>query len=441
MVIAPVCEVQEIWTVERTQEAQYLQLLNTAGVSAQYVEDILSRQLVSIGFGDLSSEPILIRIPSIEIQSAPTLLRNYGEISVYYPREPKTPNHLWVALNRPVDHFSEVSLNEAVSLRRVVNTLTHLLHTKRCFPDVVIAQWNEPQPDHLSHRFIIEIIPPRPESREVHNARDKVEFNNYILFKNRYTSSLPVVSETEREDDISFWRKSLVEEPIHPLTEKHDSDPINEWIHIQTSKGRAEKVLTNHFYETLQQEGIVIERNIISDVVVEEDHLEVKKPAFCPFCADEIMASQEIYKTSFSRVLYNFKPSNPGLHFLILPLRHVRRSEKLIEAEIKDMHILTLLLIEIFKQMKDRFDVEILTQDGPSVGQTVAHTHTHVMLRPFALQYLLVKINFDREPSLTREQMAPVVQEIGTRLRELFKGMISNDGELSHFIDSSADGQ
>jgi len=306
----PPSQIQEIWTIDQRQEDQYYELLKANGISPSYANEVLGRQSIGIKFGDLSSEIIPVWISPSILEPFPILLKDYGAISVYYPGLPKTRSHLLVVLNRVGSQLSNISLEEVLSLREVVNTIIHLLHTQRKFPDEVIAQWNEPQPGYPQDQFVIAIIPSRPESTEVFNVSEKVEFNNIVLFEGKYPCNLPLLTQTEMQDDISFWKKSLQEEPLLSLPQRADSEPIEEWMHILTAKNKAKKTLASYFYEALCQKGINIQKNFIAEEMVEEFLVENKKTG-CPFCDEKILTSQKVYETDWSYVFTISIPRRP----------------------------------------------------------------------------------------------------------------------------------
>jgi histidine triad (HIT) family protein len=136
----------------------------------------------------------------------------------------------------------------------------------------------------------------------------------------------------------------------------------------------------------------------------------------CPFCESSVIDSQTVYETALSRIFYNFKPTIPGAHFLIVPKRHLPTTDRLREDEVRDLHGIAQRLGKVLEEKTGRSDIKMYTQDGPSAGQTVGHTHMHMMLTPQALRHLFFSLNYQNEKPISAEEMRAVVEDIGQRL-------------------------
>ena len=407
----------ETWIVNQEQRKEWEALLKKADVTTEYAQTILARcAQVSIEFGiprEISKVVLPPSPPSVPEQ----LLWKDDEVSIYSARNPRVRHHIWVVLNRPVDRFSEVLPEEAIALRAAVNKVFRILRTHCGLPSAVIAQWNEPQPGQLAKRFTIEVIPPRAENITAHNILDKAECNGYVLFRGQYTPSLPAPTEKEVAQDEPLWRKAL-ESPLEPpFLKERTPNAAEPWIQIQASKNAAAQKMADWFFQILSEQGIEIERKSISSTIADEPlKTEVKA---CAFCLERIVSSQLIYESEFSYLLYNYKPSMPGMHFLIVPKRHVHSSDKLTEEEIQDMHELAIKLTQAFEQKMKRSDVKMYIQDGPSVGQTVAHSHMHILATPSSpLKDILFGMNYDAEKCYSREEMKPFIEWVISFFKE-----------------------
>lgn len=98
----------------------------------------------------------------------------------------------------------------------------------------------------------------------------------------------------------------------------------------------------------------------------------------CPFCRDEVIHSQQVYEGKLVRVLYNFRPALEG-HILIIPKRHVSLFENLTDDEIVEMKSAIQKMQTAFEKAYDKSDYILVLQNGPNGGQSVPHTHLHMI--------------------------------------------------------------
>lgn len=98
----------------------------------------------------------------------------------------------------------------------------------------------------------------------------------------------------------------------------------------------------------------------------------------CPFCT---LAKDRIwFETRHCLAFFDGYPLTEG-HTLVIPRRHVQSAFDLREEELSDLwstvgRVRKLLLKQF---APDAFNVGI--NDGPEAGQTVAHTHVHIIPR------------------------------------------------------------
>ncbi len=406
----------EEWILDETQKSDWESFLASQGLAYQTVENILSQhQLVTISFGNPSPIPPESPI-SADSSEIPSLLWENEEIEVFAPSHPRVRHHLWVALKRPTS-FSEVTSEEAIQLKSTVNKIVTTLQETLGLR-AVIAQWNEPQPGQLSKRYTIEVIPARMDSAQANNFWDKVECNNYVIFRGRFPPSIPAPSDAEKSEDYAFWKEILQNGQKIPFCTKRTADPIRDWLIKRSHFTSGAAKILECVEHILHKEGFRFQRAPTPQKIPDQQTRDVARG--CAFCNSSVIAKQTVYETELSRLFYNFKPATPGAHFLIVPKRHLRTTELLREDEVKDIHQLAQKLAKVLEEKTGRTDITMYTQDGPAVGQTVGHTHMHMMLTPQVLRQLFFSLNYEFEKPVSAEEMQSVVQEISQRLKHAF---------------------
>lgn len=407
--------VREVWIIH-SPKAKWEEILLNAGISETYVDALLQKHGITIQFGELKPADV----PKVSSSSfptlEPTLLWKDDYTSIYYPGVSRVAGHILVVLNAPKNGLSEVSSEDALKLRKTVNRVLQVQREKFHLTNTVIAQWNERQAGQPS-RFTVEVIPCRADSNDVHNALDKMLSNNYVLFRGMY----PYLSETEtsqkREEEIAKWKLAL-QDAESKIVEIPSIDPVMDWTQVQTHRWDAGYDLFNNFYETLLRQGLNVERTVTSETLDEPDILITPKRG-CAFCIPKVIDYQKVFESELCYVFYNFKPAVPGAHFLISPKRHLQFSHNLLAEEIRDMHELAQKLTKALEIKYGRKDVKMYIQDGPSVGQTVPHSHMHLMLTPDPVKYMLFSLNYDQEIPIPAEEMKRVTTEMKALLETL----------------------
>ena len=397
---------RERWVIDEGQKALWEETLGRAGVSAAYVEEVLARyKLVSLEFGRIAA----IReeaLPPLRADVPERLVWQDGTVSVYTARNPRVRHHLWVVLNRPVENFGAVSVDEALAMRAAANKIIRILREKCALPAAVVAQGNEA----LAGRFAMEIIPPRAETKRVHNICDKVECNNHVLFAGEFPEYLPAPGRDVADEDAAFWKEALVEDGGEPFLD--GAPEIEEsWTQVQVHRIRAGEELVDFLYQSLKRRGLRIERIGQPYEPSAPDSISVEIGQ-CAFCNERVVQMQKVFETARAVMLFNYKPALKGAHFLIVPKRHVRSSDRLTKEETEEMHRLAQKAVKAFEKVFGRKDAKMYFQDGPSVGQTVAHAHMHVMLPPDPIRYHLFSLNYEKERTYKREELEPSISEI-----------------------------
>ena len=113
-----------------------------------------------------------------------------------------------------------------------------------------------------------------------------------------------------------------------------------------------------------------------------------KDRAGCVFCKEEILKKQEMVSTGKTTILYNHQAYSKNAHFMILPFDHQESlhcvPDDQFDEMIQEAQKLNLAL-------GDTKNIVWFCQNGLHAGQTVPHTHMHVLHRPNPLN-LSVKI-------------------------------------------------
>ncbi len=410
---------QEEWIIDEHQKSQWEDLLKQHEIPLDYLQQVLSaHDLVRISFGKSHDLPTPTSREKQHLKE-PTLIYKGQGVEVYYPGEPRVRHHLWIVLERPVVSFLEVSKDELIQMKHVENTIRKIL-SEQFELSSIIAQSNQPQPGQIPDRFTIEVIPGRADSKTVHNVLDKTDCNSYVIFRDQFTAALPPPIETESQNDIEFWKKALSNASANCFSKETAHQPIKAWTQVQTNLALAKRKLIDDFYQVLIENNLHIERTSLPHETLDEPLVSDKSG--CSFCIEKVVQSQKVYETNLSYLLYNYKSAIPGSHFLIVPKRHVHDCADLREDEIQDMQELAQKLTLALQIEKNRSDVKMYIQDGPTVGQTVPHVNMHVLLTPSTLKYMLFSINYDQEKTLSLDQMKPLVEGIRKQLHHLPKG-------------------
>lgn len=100
----------------------------------------------------------------------------------------------------------------------------------------------------------------------------------------------------------------------------------------------------------------------------------------CPFCTEKILKEQSFYENELALALYNFKPLKIG-HTLIIPKRHEDRFENLSDEEVSAIGKAIKDVQKIFKRAYASDDYTLVMQNGKDAGQTVFHSHFHMVPR------------------------------------------------------------
>lgn len=409
--LSPIYE--EVWTIDANSQEAFNDFLRKEGVTLEYLNQVLEgHQAATIRFGEVAKQHAPFLKPAVQ-EELPRLLWENELLEVYLPGAPRLDHHLWVSFKRPISSFSEIPEEEYIELRRVVKKIQTIL--RETFGLVgFIFQTNQPQNRLLPGRFVLEMIPPRQDSKTIFNLQDKVECMNDTFWRDLFPLSLPTPTKEDKEKMALFW-KSALEEPLPSFSESRENEPLCHQPTPRIREAEEIKVMRDSIFQVLEQRFAILREK--TDTILSPPESFVPAKDTCTFCTKRILEGESVYESEFSYILYNYKPASSA-HFLILPKRHVRASEDLNEDELRDLYRLTCLLVELLQEERHSSDVVVYTQDSPAVAQKVPHSHTHVILKPPLFPYLIFTMNYDKEPTLTKEQMTPILAEFRAKIQE-----------------------
>ena len=118
-----------------------------------------------------------------------------------------------------------------------------------------------------------------------------------------------------------------------------------------------------------------------------------------PFCDENVIEKQWVYKGESINVLYNYRPigfGNEKLHFLVLPKNHRPTFYQLSEEEYQEALIIVQKLLHHFSQTREIHEAHLFHKSGKDAGQTVPHWHLHVVFTTSDWQTCLGKFSILR---------------------------------------------
>lgn len=340
------------------------------------------------------------------------LLCKTKNFTIYYPERPRVPYHLTIVLHRKVKGITEISPEENRELFTTIKTIAEIYKTLSV-DGFVIAQFNAPQQGH-EDRFVIEILPHLPGFKDKKNMEDKLDSNRYVLFRKANLSPMihPIEKETI-EKDIAHW-KAAFEKQQSPISEESFKATFPYELK-ETHQTEAKKLLVRHLIEMLEDKGGAAEE--IPQLQTQGEDVETKTLTRCAFCNPEIIKKQRVFEYENVTVLYNVrKGPQVGSLFLILPKRHIEKVYGLHSEEIDNICFVRKALTDVLKESHPASEVVVFIQDDPSVGQSVLHSHEHVVVfdpETIVLSWTLISLD---PRNVTDEEMSNVTQEVGKKL-------------------------
>lgn len=370
-------EVREHWNIH---PSAWHATLQKEGIDPKKAEEKLEISGVEIFF----DESLTKEIPKEETKapSLPHLLHDYGNVSIYYAPNPRVRNHLWIVLNRNVNHIREVAAEDAVQMQSTINKINVIFQEKFGIPHVNVARYEKPQESQPLSKWVIELLP--PTSLDAFDVSQKVKDNHYMIV--RKTDPFPAFDCKETiEKDIALWKQAFAENPERSTPSKIEKENTpREWILTSKNQTEAEKACLDCIYTALQEQNVPIQRTILRDPPP-SPLLSVAKKT-CAFCNDKVVSLQQIIESKHFRLLCNYKSPKNHSKLLIVSKRHIQSSTELTEEEVKDQHGFIQFIIQTLEEKKGLKTCSMLTQEGPLVGQTEPHTHMHLLIDSSALR-------------------------------------------------------
>lgn len=99
----------------------------------------------------------------------------------------------------------------------------------------------------------------------------------------------------------------------------------------------------------------------------------------CPFCSEKIRNNSFFFNQNYF-VIYNRAPIVAG-HSLVIPYKHYEKLNDIPLEESKQLFPFIQQVMKILTQAFKTQSFDISVQDGIEAGQTVLHTHVHIIPR------------------------------------------------------------
>lgn len=347
-------------------------------------------------------------------------------LTVFYPESPRVPHHLTIVVNRrDIRGISSISQEENEELFHTIKKIAEI-YKSLSIHGYVIAQFDTPQMGHFNH-YVVELIPHLPGFEGIKNIVDKMDCNRHVLFRSANLSPVRyTVQEEEKARHVLFWQAAFQKEQA-PLNES-DLKVVFPFTRKESHQNEANEVLYLHLTEILTDRGGYIDRapsyNAVMPTTVpsEVKSVTVEK---CFFCDEGVKRNQLVYDYEGVTVFYNVrKGAQPGSSFLLLPKRHTQKVYGLSPDEVKNIYVVRKALVEVLKEVHPECEVVIYTQDDPSVGQTVFHSHEQIVaIDPKTIDLTWTMMCLYPTGNVSNEEMLQVRKEFGQKLQEKIEGV------------------
>lgn len=150
----------------------------------------------------------------------------------------------------------------------------------------------------------------------------------------------------------------------------------------------------------------------------------------CPFCLPTVNKACFAESENF-RAIYNIAPIYPG-HCLVIPKKHIIRFIELPDCFLAEWAAFTRKIMLVIDAVfhPDGFDFSL--QDGPAAGQTVMHTHGHIIPRymgdapdpgdwyPRLLKHESDIIDSLARPQITEPEMHRIVEKLKAQAQKMW---------------------
>lgn len=410
-------EYYQTWIVSNTNTYNETLQEQLQNISLTEVKTLLETLGVDLKFGPSAHLPTTTEEPPVTLLEEDYLIYSDDLISLCMPQRPRVPHHLRIVLNRTKATLSEMTADEAVAMHTMLQQVAMVLRDRFDTPDFVVARSNEIQQGQWG--VSMEILPPRPDSKDVLNIADKLDSNRYVHYRHL---PLPQYRWEMTADEIDHlaaeWQAAMRDAWWYTPPEIESKSRDAQWIQIRTDIDTATDYLLNLFAEALRIEGFTVQQEIHRERP-EGDRMRIYEMRGCAFCRSDVLDYQRVYEEEGICILYNYVSPFEAAHFLVIPTRHCERFEELTEQEVRTLHELEVALIAALEEEHGHSNVLLLCQNAPCVGQTVPHMHDKVQvveLLPYLVNALRSAVGgFE---IVSGDEMRAVTERIGMRVRQ-----------------------
>lgn len=120
----------------------------------------------------------------------------------------------------------------------------------------------------------------------------------------------------------------------------------------------------------------------------------------CPFCNEEIIKNQSVYRDKKAYILYNHKPAVPG-HVMVIPNRHIESIIELNDEELIEIRNLTKKSAIAINKIYNIENYMVIQKNGSKSGRSIEHIHFHILPIESDYKHPIVRI-FDLQEKRTK---------------------------------------
>jgi diadenosine tetraphosphate (Ap4A) HIT family hydrolase len=201
----------------------------------------------------------------------------------------------------------------------------------------------------------------------------------------------------------------LLKEKLHAFEPSFQQDKPQEGVWSQKIAHHEEALRLNlqSIYDFFVQTGAIVEGEMPPLASSENGVLEIQiDREKCAFCYPKVIQKQIVCEWKDVYLFMSHKPVSPYGNFLILPKRHQCAWDLTPEETIASFELIVALK-QVLQETTGCDDWVCYVQDGPSVGQTVPHTHIHFFIPPSPLKASISELQHihNQRPILSYDEM------------------------------------